>query len=358
MIYFQHLDLLRFLASFSVLLLHAYEGWKDWFKEIEFPFLNEYFQQLFKNLGIGVDVFFLISGFLITYILLEEKRKYKSINIKNFMIRRAFRIWPLYFFLIIISPLLVYLTNSESPNYLANLFFLGNFDIIFSGKWMYPFSHFWSICIEEHFYLIWPFIIAFVPVKYLLKTFVFLILISISFRCFAYLNFDNFWYHIYLNPLSRMDEIIIGAIGGYFYFSKPIVFKLPKLLRVLFLISLIVILSVESMVLWDGLISASLKKYIYLVLIIPLLLDFNFNPSFKRVLKPNSVFHYLGKVSFGIYMYSNVILLFVIGLFKYAGLHNITLFFLVNVLVTIVVSVISYEFFEKKFLKLSSKYRS
>src|SRR6056297_394494 len=193
-IYFPYLDVIRFVAAFMIIIYHSYGSWRGWFGEVGFLSGDTYttltgfgklVNRFLGNFEIGVDIFFLLSGFLITYILLMEKERYGKINIKNFLIRRTLRIWPLYFMLIAVAPFLVSWLNEDAPNYLANALFVSNFHTINTGKWMYPFAHFWSICIEEHFYLVWPFIIAFIPNKHLMKVFISLIIISIAFRMYT-----------------------------------------------------------------------------------------------------------------------------------------------------------------------------
>lgn len=153
-------------------------------------------------------------------------------------------------------------------------FFLGNFNIIATQKWVYPYSHLWSICIEEHFYLIWPFLISFVPVKRLLNVFLGLILLSISFRMWAWSSYDNGWYYVFTHTLSRMDILVIGAIGGYYHAQNPIVFCLTRIQRWLIFGVLILSLCIEPVVAWDTLFDVAFKKYIYISLFTILMLDF------------------------------------------------------------------------------------
>ena len=174
-LYIPNLDLIRLIAAMMIIMLHAYEAWVGWFGQVGL-LSNGTFKTL-SSYGAWIDQFiFLISGFLITYLLLEEKKTNGRISIGKFLIRRSLRIWPLYFLVIAIGPVLVSWLQEPTPNYTWNLFFIGNFDVIFSQKWLYPFSHLWSICIEEHFYLIWPFLIAYVPIKRLTTVFLSLIL--------------------------------------------------------------------------------------------------------------------------------------------------------------------------------------
>jgi len=103
---------------------------------------------------------------------------------------------------------------------------------------------------------------------------------------------------------------------------------------------------------------AGFKKFLYIGIISLLLLDYNFNPNFKHILKKNSLIHYLGKVSYGIYMYGNLLLLFVIKIVIWrVKIYHIGFFFLVVTLFSLGVPILSYELFEKRFLKWTKHFR-
>lgn len=271
-IYFEHLDVVRFVAAFMIVILHAYEAWLGWYGEVgilsgntykELSFWGRYIDQIIKNMGLGVDVFFLLSGFLITYILLEEKKRFGDISIGKFMIRRTLRIWPLYFLLIGITPFLVKWVDMPHPNYLANALFLGNFDVIKTQLWIFPFAHFWSICVEEHFYIVWPFVIAFTPRKHLLKVFTGFIMLSIGFRVYTAVTVAFPWFIFYTHTLSKIDVLVIGAVGAYFYSQKPFEFNLPRYLRYALWATLVLVLMLDPVVAWDTALSAGFKKFLY-----------------------------------------------------------------------------------------------
>jgi peptidoglycan/LPS O-acetylase OafA/YrhL len=175
---------------------------------------------------------------------------------------------------------------------------------------------------------------------------------------YAWSNFDHGWYYVFTHTLSRMDVLVIGAIGGYYHSISPIQIHLSRMQRYLILGLLISVLSLEPITQWDTLIMVGFKKYVYVALTAILLLDFLFNPSFKHVLKPTSFVHYLGKVSYGIYMFGNVILLVVIKkiMLKF-GITNLWIFMGFVLFLSILVPILSYEFFEKPFLKLSARFR-
>ena len=169
-IYFPNLNALRFTAALLVIIHHI-----EQFKRIyhldslygESPFISSIGPQ-------GVSLFFVLSGFLITYLLLSEEKKSLNINIPKFYIRRALRIWPLYFLVVILSLfVLPYITILNLPGYdatvtqtflgyklLLYIFFFAN--IVFAIFGLVPYcAQSWSIGTEEQFYLVWPILLKY-----------------------------------------------------------------------------------------------------------------------------------------------------------------------------------------------------
>ena len=365
-IYFANLDILRFIAAFMVVIAHAYEGWCGWWGYPGFMSVDgdhktlssfgNYANTVIKNGGFGVDVFFLISGFLITYILLAEKDLTGKIDIKKFFIRRGFRIWPLYFLLIAVTPFIVSWLNKPSPDYLSTALFYNNFHSMTTGNWEYPFAHFWSICVEEHFYLVWPFLVAFIPNRYLLNTFWTVLFICVFAR-FGFNLYGKGFYYMYLHTLSRMDVLAIGAIGAYMYFNKSLRFTVPKYVRIALYILFVVVYASEPYNIYDGMFLACFRKYFYVAVIAIGMSNFLLNPDSLISFKKKNVFHYLGKVSYGVYMYSNILIAIIIEkIIAPYNMVNMYLYFFLNIALTIIISIISYELFEKQFLKLKTRF--
>src|SRR5437764_5393599 len=153
-----------------IVVLHCFALWESHYHQVSldnlFPPENQIsFAKIMKNLSFGVDIFFIISGFLLTYLLLAEKDRTGGVNVMKSYFRRAFRIWPLYYLLILIGPLLTYFFHEQSPNYGLQFIFAGNYDMIAEGSKSPATDHLWSICVEEHFYLFCPLMIAFTPTK-------------------------------------------------------------------------------------------------------------------------------------------------------------------------------------------------
>ena len=350
-----------------IVILHAYRTWTEWYGQlgiltnnnhIEFTQTGKLIDHFISNFSIGVDVFFLLSGFLITYILIEEKKCIGKINIKHFIIRRSLRIWPLYFILIILSPFLIKWVSEVQPDYFSSTFFYTNFYIIKTHNWAYPFSHFWSICIEEHFYLIWPFIIALVPLKKLLPTFISVIILSIISRFIITYLYSDPKLPLYLNTFCRIDVLVIGAIGAHYYSIRPFLFQLNFFTKFLLYILLCFFLFLEPFNFLNIHFAAAFEKYFSISIISVLLLDYNFNPTIKFRFIGNSIFNYLGKISYGIYMISNILLPIIVKKIMWE-LHssNLYLFIFFVLSLSILVPIISFELIEKQFLKLGARFK-
>jgi peptidoglycan/LPS O-acetylase OafA/YrhL len=161
-IFFPNLDGLRFFCFLSVFLYHS--GYTEVASIRDSPSYRFVKRRLFGNLNLGVNFFFVLSGFLITYLLLEERRQTDGIDIRSFYVRRILRIWPLYYFCVIFGfvvfpaiKLAFGLQPEETATPFFYLMFLGNFDFIRHGL---PDASvlgiLWSVAVEEQFYLVWP----------------------------------------------------------------------------------------------------------------------------------------------------------------------------------------------------------
>lgn len=367
-IHFYNLDIIRLLAALTVVVAHAYEGWKGWYGQPlwlqgETPKdpnkAGELVTTFVGNFNLGVDTFFLISGFLITYLLLVEKNENGKIKIGKFYLRRALRILPLYYLSILIAPLLVYLTHSEPPDYLHNIFFLNNFYAIQTETWQFPFAHFWSICVEEHFYLLWPWLIAIIPVRKLPALFASLIALSILFRGYTCMVNPYPYYTLYLHSLSRIDVMVIGAAVAYVHFTHPFKLSISLWVRLTVYSLFILMLFIEANNNWATPFQAMVKKYFYLSVIAFEMLNYLFNEKAILNFKKKNILHYLGKTSYGIYMFGNMLIPFIIGIeqkLTHTFLHNVFFFLAMNVVITCLVSVFSYEVFEKHFLSFKKRF--
>lgn len=364
---FPNLDPFRFLAAMMVVVAHAYQGWSDWvgvpgfmsngnYRELSTA--GKYIESFIYNLSAGVDIFFLISGFLITYLLLKEKELGK-ISIKKFYVRRALRILPLYYLTIIIAPLLIYWLSPQfgQPNYWANIFYINNFHTIYTGKWEYPFAHYWSLAVEEQFYLIWPWIIAFASNRRLPAILFSIIIAGLIYRAYAFIYIPTPKLTIYLHTLSNIDVLSLGALFAYRHYHKPLNLNFSTGSRVLVYAASMVLLFTTDMFEQNTLIEVLFKKYVYLLLAAFWIGNYTFNSKAFFVFKKRNILHYFGKISYGIYVFHNM--LFAIIFTKIIdpfGMPNMYFYLFILFSMTIVLSILSYEFFEKKFLKMKTRF--
>ncbi|MEM9543718.1 MAG: acyltransferase [Cyanobacteria bacterium P01_E01_bin.42] len=320
----------------------------------------------------GVDAFFVLSGFLITGILLDNKEEPNYF--KYFYIRRVLRIFPLYYltlaiFLFILRPIL---NQDEGYLYLVSIqnwywLYLQNWEITLHGYEVLHFlSHFWSLAVEEQFYLFWPFIVYFIPRRFLGGTIALLIGFSILIRnLLLLLHLPNQSLIIlYSNTLCRMDSLAVGAAISFLVRSP---YWLPLLIRYSRLISILSSCGLTAIFVIRGefdLLDPLVQSFGYSLLAIFFgsLLIFSLYLSedclFIRILSW-SPFRQLGRISYGFYVYHVPILaLFRNSVTRYAidlthsywvGEFLVVLFFGIAIFA---VASLSWHLFEKPILKL------
>lgn len=197
------LDAVRGLAILAV-IFHNASGL--------FPSLH--LSALFRDGWMGVDLFFALSGFLITGILVDTKQSEGFF--KNFYVRRCLRIWPLYYSLLFFMfVVLRSLSHSEAAKIAATAspwwafpLYLQNFLLSVSTNAAGPLGVTWSLAIEEQFYLAWPVVVRFCSTRLVFR-------LAVAEMCFSpglryYLSLRGV--HLYTNVFSRMDGLMAGAL--------------------------------------------------------------------------------------------------------------------------------------------------
>jgi len=372
-IFFGGLNELRAIAALSV-ILHHIELFKHRDK-IGSLFDSKYTLYFIEHLGKnGVFLFFVLSGFLITYLLLSEKERNTSINLKKFYLRRIFRIWPLYYIIIFISfiiiPLLTFnsslfsitpsyyllikdATNYDLKSFLLYFMFLPNFALK-AGKIVVGATQSWSVGVEEQFYIVWPIIVSFFNRKTMLLVFLsILIVFTVINLQFPYSQIGKF---ISVIPFEFMA---IGALGGYFYSKKADKITQYTKNTAIYMIVLLLIAILISVPIFTLYIQNIILGFLFLCLII-----ISINPSNKIVLR-NKYFSFLGGISYGIYMYHPLIMFLIFPVFyKLLTFYNNIFVFNIGVFmfipgITILVSYCSYRYIEKKFIDIKdSKFKT
>lgn len=325
--------------------------------------------------ALGVVFFFVLSGFLITFLLLKEKEQNNSIAIKKFYLRRALRIWPLYYLIFILGffvlPYFDFFAvpgqdNFFQQNFWGNLtlyaFFMPNLAFSIYTTAVPNIGQSWSIGVEEQFYLLWPLLVR--KSKNVLKSILCItgtiialkgiILLSVPFvKLDALIVLKKFL------AMSKLECMALGGLGAYVLFNNK-----EKILRIVYR----PISQITSVVILPILIyftPTAFEDILHLFFSISfLVIILNVASNEKSILKfENRIFQYLGRISYGFYMFHVMCIVFTIHILdKYMGLDNdITtqqhiLLYGISFLLTVAVSSLSYHIFEKAFIRLKHKY--
>ena len=341
----------------------------EYFKREHFPSLNGFravsviivvifhltlsnsplYQTVFNG-SLGVDVFFVLSGFLITTLLLKEKAETGTISLRLFYIRRSLRILPAAYLCIIIVALLNYFFDLKI-NYLyllAAAFFVVNFEFLAPLKTPLV-SHYWSLSVEEQFYLIFP-----VIVKKNFKLFVVFILFIVFVLplIFTMQYFIPQLNHGLLFAIThffiKFQGIAVGCLFAVLCFKNLIKLKHNRyhiILKILLTIAIFSIVHTGSVNVFS----------VYTNLIISLLIGwllmlnlFSVNDWFYKFLN-NKYVAKIGVLSYSIYIWHLLIL-------NLPGSPKFISDFPISILIIFLVAWISYNYWEKPFLKLKSRF--
>ena len=339
--YRPEIDGLRCIAVLSVIFYHS-----------EILLFDKSF---FKGGFLGVDIFFVISGYLITSILLKESEK-NNFSLTKFYERRFRRIFPALIF--ILSTNLIIGTKFLLPDqlielsesYISSIFFISNYFFYFidqeytaTSSFLVPFLHTWSLGVEEQFYIFYPLIFILFSNKINFRLIILLLL-------FSSLLFANFYEKI--NPslnfyiiFSRIWELMFGAIIAIYNFN--FLKQKNSVLNFLSLIGLVLIFF--SMIFASSKIPhPSLFTLIPVIGVSLIILNSN-NDSYVNKFLSNNVMVFFGKISFSLYLWHYPIFAYA----KIINLFNISLF--INILIyscVFFLSVGTYIFIEQPFRKI------
>lgn len=213
--YLPQLDGLRFFAFLSVFVWHFMTPWTNEFvNDPRHSGLSKLFAQSVVIGSYGVDLFFVLSAYLITELLLRERRLRGKIDARAFYVRRALRIWPLFYAALIVILAGTWLIPSLGPAriYLPSFFFfLGNFALCKWGPPAMILAPLWSVSVEEQFYLVWPFVLRHLTRRRIVRAALVMWGLGIAFRvCMRGLGAPT--NEIAYNTLARLDPIAIGIL--------------------------------------------------------------------------------------------------------------------------------------------------
>jgi peptidoglycan/LPS O-acetylase OafA/YrhL len=355
--YRPELDCLRFFAFFGVFIFHTLPFDPAYYLARHIPF-----SALIASISIagsfGVDLFFLLSSFLITELLLREKARYGRIHLKAFYVRRILRIWPLYFFALGIGVLLAKIDPQQhfSMRYVfAFVFLLGNWLTTFAGFPGSVMNPLWSVSLEEQFYLAWPAILLHLrPRKVLLVSAGMLVVAQI-----ARLAFLKYARHpeiaLATNTLARLDPLAIGAATAILFHTRNFREKIfrPALLHRF-------ACAAAGLILWTTAGHFYSLSQVFAIFGFPAIAAgalLIFLSVFQSSVAPLWL-RYLGKISYGLYVFHSLCLYLAAHLLGGypRNARQFVVFWCLGLALTVVFAALSYKFLESPFLRLKERF--
>lgn len=372
-IFFPNLDGLRFLSFFVVFLYHCYMSFFAYLRDSS-PGFFKATEFLFRHGSLGVNFFFVLSGFLITYLLIREKELAGKINIRNFYLRRILRIWPLYYACLLLGfvvfPLLKQMggeASTEIANPYSYMIFGANFD--FMNMWparpeALSLSVLWSVAVEEQFYLTWPLVLAALPIRRYKFVFPAIMLFSLVFRS-LFTGCDDREFGIrYFHTFSLIGDMALGGLFAYLcsYESK---FKLfITNMHRLFIIGIYIgtmLVSLFTDILFPCGIPVIFERLVIGVFFGLIILEQNYAKNSFFKLGRIGFLSKLGIYTYGLYCLHLPAMFVAVKMVGFLGLNQeqtwVAVFsVVVSLVVSIVISILSYHLFEKWFLRIKSRY--
>jgi peptidoglycan/LPS O-acetylase OafA/YrhL len=351
--YLPELDALRFLAFLTVFVRHSFADSPGFYLERGVPAgLADLCAAVVLASGFGVDLFFLLSSFLITSLLLREQKRTGRIDVPWFYLRRLLRIWPLYFcFVGIVGFLLprffASIPGPTGPESIGLLTFTHNWVVAFADHVsLSPTMILWSVSLEEQFYLVWPLLLLVAGVQALRPIAISMIVFSIVAKvCLAALG----WNYPYLGfaTLLQLEPIAAGALLALARDQIPAFTagRRAAMLGTGVVIPIVCMLVAPGLV-WRNAIAIPLVTVACSLVFLAVL------GARSRLLTSGPLL-YLGKISYGLYVFH--VLLIQLSLNKSMPRipfgRSIFAFGL-----TVALAALSYRFLERPFLRLKDRF--
>jgi peptidoglycan/LPS O-acetylase OafA/YrhL len=359
-IQFPGLNGVRFIAALLVIIDHT-ELFKSY---LGYPTLwaNSYSAYLG---AFGVSIFFVLSGFLITYLLLQEQQE-APICIRHFYLRRILRIWPLYYLIVLLGFFVIpHLDFFQVPIYSSDmgdslhrlLLFVGlAANVAFVYLPTVPFANvLWSVAVEEQFYLFWPHMVRIK--RYLLWTMLFLLAGYLALKFYAG-NVDRLVELLVIR--TRFSAMIIGGIGAYLVFHQKALIQFLYHRGVQGVLLLLFVCMGLDWIEYYSL--AWMQDELISLVVCGLIINIATN-THSLVNLENPVFSHLGKLSYGLYVYHLFAVVLVLkALPMFLPLQELPTWLAYSLtlgtifLLTTSISQLSYRYFESYFLRKKVKF--
>ena len=303
--------------------------------------------------GHGVSIFFVLSGFLITYLLLAEKQQH-PVDIKKFYLRRILRIWPLYYLYLAIAIVVTVILNLKFDGRMLLLYIFYAANIPFILETTIPLiAHYWSLGVEEQFYLFWPWVVK--KIDKLVGPIVLFIAVLMGTKLFVHFVTGPNTLPELIIDTTRFHCMMIGALGAILYRrGNHWLIKLAdnKLMQagcwgVLLLVA-VNKFHVASVI------DTELISVMAMCLIVG-----QINITNRLINLENNVFDFLGKISYGIYVIHPLLIFLLSKIIPDVPLPSPLNYISVYLLITgatVLLAWLSYSYFEKPFLRLKNRF--
>jgi peptidoglycan/LPS O-acetylase OafA/YrhL len=362
--YRAELDSLRFFAFLGVFIFHIAPRDPQLYLAHHFhpAFLIPWVCGVAGAGAFGVDLFFALSAYLITVLLLRERSARGHIDVKAFYVRRILRIWPVYFFFVAIAALIPHWVRSQKLPwpYVAGY-------LLLAGNWVYAFKGIptsmavplWSISVEEQFYVCWPLLLRKMTTRKLLWGVCGLLLAGNLVRIIL-ISMHASGAAVEYNTFARIDAIGLGILAACVLGDRT-----PKLsLAARGGLSITALLTWITIAMYGGLnsprtaapvLGTLIGRPLVAVAATTILVSFiGAVDQLKALGSPTLT--YLGRISYGLYVYHLAGLLIARSLLPGEDLGESALHAVIALAITIVVSAISYRWLESPFLRLKERF--
>jgi peptidoglycan/LPS O-acetylase OafA/YrhL len=360
--YRPELDMLRFFAFFGVFFYHTAMFPAAFFAKHHLPASFGIFENSVAEAGaFGVDLFFALSAYLITELLLREKQQHGDVDVPAFYARRILRIWPLYFAFLALVVLVPVLNPRHvlSFRYIIPFFLLvGNWACVVFGFPAHSIAApLWSVCIEEQFYLLWPPVVRHATRRNILYSAIAMLGLANLARVGAVLLHAQYP-KIWCNTLTRLDPIAMGIVVAVVLGGAAPSFRPAARLALLAcgLSSLVLVgwgadLAHLAPLRWQATMIGYPVVAIGCTLILLAVLGSQWRGTDSAALR------YLGKISYGLYVYHMLGIWIADRLLSFgSSLLRGGARFVLALGLTIIISAISYRFLEAPFLRLKRQF--
>jgi peptidoglycan/LPS O-acetylase OafA/YrhL len=353
--YQPELDGLRFYAFLGVFICHTLPFDGAFYRRFHLP-IPWLWGAIAKSGAAGVDLFFALSAFLITSILLREREQTGGISLRRFYLRRVLRIWPLYFLLIALGVVLAHtMAKQRLPWYYVAgyLLFVGNWVHAVFGRPESICSPLWTVSIEEQFYLIWPLLMKMLRRRGMIVAAIVTFLLATVCRV-GFMLAGSSGGFIYYGSVSRCDSLALGILLALFADRLP---RLTRRVRWLLLAGGLLGWVASSawlneqpgpvdirMVLGRLIVSLAAGAILYACL-----------HSHSKLVRGEWVVR-LGKISYGLYMLHLTGILIMLSLFRPVWGWQLLATKALGFVMTVILALASYRWVESPFLHLKDKF--